>query len=82
MNRCLEKKSAKYLKREEKAAAAADRVTMKEEINALKQEKAEVKVSYRLKGDLQAFSGTAGPYQSSQLKMNSVGRAQQVQGSL
>ena len=79
MNRCLEKKSAKYLKREEKAAAAADRVTMKEEINALKQEKAEVKVSYRLKGDLQAFSG---PYQSPQLKINSIGRAQQVQGSL
>lgn len=43
LNKCMEKKTAKYLKREEKKAAAADRVTMKEQINELKQEKAEVK---------------------------------------
>ena len=44
----MEKKTAKYLKREEKKAAAADRVTMKEQINELKQEKADVKVSFKL----------------------------------
>ena len=46
LNRCMEKKTDKYLKREDKAASAADRVTMKEQINALKEEKAEVKVSW------------------------------------
>ena len=46
LNKCLDKKSAKYLKREEKAQAAADRVQMKQEINLLKQEKAEVKVKF------------------------------------
>merc|ERR1739838_1247652 len=43
LNRCLEKKSAKYLKKEDKAAAAADRVAMKAEIKALKLEKADAK---------------------------------------
>ena len=44
LQKCLDKKSAKHLKREEKAQAQADRQAMKQEINLLKQEKSEVKV--------------------------------------
>ena len=39
LQKCLDKKSAKHLKREEKAQAQADRQAMKQEINLLKQEK-------------------------------------------
>ena len=74
LNRCLEKKTAKYLKREDKAAAAADRVTMKEEINALKEEKAEAKVKYWFGLNLDSPS-KYWLFKTSQLKIYFIGRA-------
>merc|ERR1712193_20997 len=43
LNRCLEKRRAKYLKKQQRAADKEERVAMKQEINELKEEKAEVK---------------------------------------
>ena len=43
LERCLNKKTAKYLKKQEKSETAQDRQQMKQEINQLKQEKAEAK---------------------------------------